>query len=197
LKESDFLTIYLNSQTKNLAPVPAAPASPPKKPAKAASAKPMKTEAPKSHPPVSDMVVDAVKTLKEHGGSSLQTIKKYLATQYKVDVEKLAPFIKKFLKSAVTKGQLLQTKGKGASESFKLVVKIAKKAAVAKPAKKAAPAEPRAAAEPKAAAKSKTEENSSTEKSCRPKEGSSCQETSPRVNLFDSARVCVHNGNSH
>ena len=47
------------------------------------------------------MVVATVKTLKEREGSSLQAIKKYLAAQYKVDVEKLAPFIKKFKKSDV------------------------------------------------------------------------------------------------
>ncbi len=37
-----------------------------------------------------------------------------------MDCEKLAPFIKKFLKNAVADGKLLQTKGKGASGSFKL-----------------------------------------------------------------------------
>ncbi|CRL07065.1 CLUMA_CG020041, isoform A [Clunio marinus] len=105
-------------------------ASPAKKAAKA-SVKPKK--APKSHPPVSDMIVAAIRTLKERGGSSLQAIKKYLAAQYKVDVEKLAPFIKKYLKSAVAKGQLLQTKGKGASGSFKLPAASKKEAAPKKP----------------------------------------------------------------
>lgn len=62
-------------------------ASPPKKAAKSTSAKPKKPKAAKTYPPVSDMVVAAGKTLKERGGSSLQAIKKYLAAQYKVDVE--------------------------------------------------------------------------------------------------------------
>merc|ERR1712055_433496 len=84
-------------------------------------------------PPTSEMVNTAIKTLKERGGSSLQAIKKYIAANYKVDVEKLAPFIKKYLKSAVTAGTLIQTKGKGANGSFKL--SAAKKAE--KPAKKA------------------------------------------------------------
>ena len=75
-------------------PVAEKPASPPKKAAKsAAAAKPKKPKAAKTHPPVSEMVVNAVKTLKERGGSSLQAIKKFLAAQYKVDVEKLAPFV--------------------------------------------------------------------------------------------------------
>ncbi|XP_045477919.1 histone H1B-like [Harmonia axyridis] len=66
------------------------------------------------------MVNNAIKDLKERSGSSLQAIKKFIAPNYKVDSEKLAPFIKKYLKSAVQSGSLVQTKGKGASGSFKL-----------------------------------------------------------------------------
>uniref|UniRef100_A0A6P7F9B4 Histone H1-like n=1 Tax=Diabrotica virgifera virgifera TaxID=50390 RepID=A0A6P7F9B4_DIAVI len=68
-----------------------------------------------SHPPTSEMVNNAIKGLKERGGSSLQAIKKYIAANYKVDAEKVAPFIKKYLKAAVATGSLVQTKGKGAS----------------------------------------------------------------------------------
>ncbi len=83
----------------------------------------VKTKKPKTaptHPPTATMVTAAIQTLKERGGSSLQAIKKYISANYKVDVEKLAPFIKKYLKSAVTSGALIQTKGKGASGSFKI-----------------------------------------------------------------------------
>jgi histone H1/5 len=69
-------------------------------------------KAPATHLPVSNIVTAAIKSLKERGGSSLQAIKKYLAATYKVDCEKLAPFIKKFLKNAVADGKLLQTKGR-------------------------------------------------------------------------------------
>ncbi|KAL3280491.1 hypothetical protein HHI36_024159 [Cryptolaemus montrouzieri] len=62
--------------------------------------------------PTSDMVNMAIKGLKERSGSSLQAIKKYIAANYKVDPEKMAPFIKKYLKSAVQSGSLVQTKGK-------------------------------------------------------------------------------------
>jgi|ERR1700712_351157 len=82
-----------------------------------------KAKAPKAkpnHPPTSEMVNNAIKALKERGGSSLQAIKKYIAANYKVDAEKVSPFIKKYLKSAVVSGSLVQTKGKGASGSFKL-----------------------------------------------------------------------------
>ena len=127
------------------------PASPAKKGTKAA-ATPKTSKPAKTHPPTGEMVVNAVKTLKSRGGSSLQAIKKFLAAQYKVDVEKLAPFIKKFLKSAVAKGQLLQTKGKGASGSFKLPAAAKKEAApkAVKP-KSAAPKKTKAAPVKKAA----------------------------------------------
>ncbi|KAJ9587496.1 hypothetical protein L9F63_028251, partial [Diploptera punctata] len=88
------------------------------------------------------MVSSAIKSLKERGGSSLQAIKKYIAANYKVDPEKFAPFIKKYLKAAVASGELLQTKGKGASGSFKL-------ASAAKPEKAAAASAPSRSKAPK------------------------------------------------
>lgn len=94
-----------------------AQASSPKKGKSAGSKKPRVKPA---HPKTSEMVASAIKSLKERGGSSLQAIKKYVAANYKVDAEKLAPFIKKYLKSAVQSGELVQTKGKGASGSFRL-----------------------------------------------------------------------------
>ncbi|CAL1282306.1 unnamed protein product [Larinioides sclopetarius] len=47
------------------------------------------------------MVVKSMTTLKERGGSSLQAIKKHISSEYKVDIDRLTPFIKKYLKSAV------------------------------------------------------------------------------------------------
>jgi histone H1/5 len=76
------------------------------------------------------MVGNAIKSLKERGGSSLQAIKKYITANYKVDAEKLSPFIKKYLKSAVASGELVQTKGKGASGSFRLAAGKPEKVAV-------------------------------------------------------------------
>jgi histone H1/5 len=128
-----------NIMTDSASPsVPAAKAASPKK-AKVASKKPM------DHPPVANMVNDAIKALKERGGSSSQAIKKYIAANNKCDVEKLAPFIKRYLKSAVAKGGLVQTKGKGASGSFKLK----DKAVATKPKKAAAPKKKAAAGEKK------------------------------------------------
>ncbi|XP_012055627.1 PREDICTED: late histone H1-like [Atta cephalotes] len=73
-----------------------------------------------SRPPTSEMVTAAIKELKDRKGSSFQAIKKYIVSTYKVDGEKVAPFIKRYLKSAVTAGAVVQTKGKGATGSFKL-----------------------------------------------------------------------------
>lgn len=73
-----------------------------------------------THPPTQHMVDASITNLKERGGSSLLAIKKYITATYKCDAQKLAPFIKKYLKSAVANGKIIQTKGKGASGSFKL-----------------------------------------------------------------------------
>lgn len=107
--------------TDVVAPQQATSSPPAPAPAKKAVAKkPKNPRAKPSHPPTSEMVNGAIKSLKERGGSSLQAIKKYVAANYKVDAEKMAPFIKKYLKAAVASGALVQTKGKGASGSFKL-----------------------------------------------------------------------------
>lgn len=122
------------------------------------AAKPAKAKAPRakpSHPPTNEMVHAAIKGLKERGGSSLIAIKKYIAANYKVDVEKLSPFIKRALKSGVAKGDLVQAKGHGANGSFKVAAKDkpAKKAAKS-PKKKATAA--KAKQSPKKAAKKAT-----------------------------------------
>jgi len=148
---------------------PASAATPKKGAAK--SSKPRKPKTAPNHPKVADMVNSAISNLKERGGSSLQAIKKYIAGNYKVDVEKLAPFIRRYLKAGVGNGSLVQTKGKGASGSFKLSTaapkpkkeKAAKKgrkpkeAGEKKQTKKAA-AKPKKAGEKKAAKPKKTAE---------------------------------------
>ncbi|XP_035205096.1 histone H1E-like [Stegodyphus dumicola] len=99
--------------TVSATPVAATPKKAKKSPSKKPKALP-------SHPKVSAMVVEAISSLKERGGSSLQAIKKHIASHHKVDIDRLTPFIKKYLKSAVAGGSLVQTKGKGATGSFKV-----------------------------------------------------------------------------
>lgn len=117
----------------------------PKKVAKVAK----KPAAKPTHPPVAAMVSAAVAALKDRKGSSLPAIKKYIAATYKVDVAKLAPFIRRFLKKAVADGKLTQVKGSGASGSFKL----AKAAAPEKKVKKVVKKSPKKVAKKPAAKK--------------------------------------------
>ncbi|XP_011693209.1 PREDICTED: late histone H1-like [Wasmannia auropunctata] len=93
-------------------------------PAKKASKSKAKSQQKKvsSHPPTSEMVTAAIKELKDRKGSSFQAIKKYVVSTYKMDGEKVAPYIKRYLKTAVSAGAVVQTKGKGATGSFKLSV---------------------------------------------------------------------------
>ncbi|XP_066482923.1 histone H1.4-like [Tiliqua scincoides] len=100
--------------------VPAAPAvplpavkGPAKKAQKAASAP--KT----SGPSVTELLTQAVSASKERGGVSLAALKKSLAASG-YDVEKNNSRIKLGLRSLVSKGTLVQTKGTGASGSFRL-----------------------------------------------------------------------------
>ncbi|XP_058986126.1 histone H3-like centromeric protein cpar-1 [Musca domestica] len=97
------------------------------------------------------MVDAAIKTLKERGGSSLPAIKKYLASTYKVDAQKLAPFIKNF----------------GLQGTQRLNPKTAekkKKAPAAGDKKKKAAAPKKAAGEKKAAAKKPSAAKKTAEK---------------------------------
>merc|ERR1712242_125802 len=104
-------------------------------PKKAPAAK--KPKAKPTHPPTSAMIAAAIKALKERNGSSLAAIKKYIAATYKVDVVKLAPFIRKALKKGVEAKKLIKVKA-----SYKLAKEEkkpkAKKPKAKKPPKKAA-----------------------------------------------------------
>lgn len=136
-----------------VAPAPAAaPAKAPKKKAAPRSKKP--------GPSVGELIVKAVSSSKERSGVSLAALKKTLAAGG-YDVEKNNSRVKLAVKSLVTKGTLVQTKGTGASGSFKLnkkqteTKKPAKKAAAPK-AKKPAAKKPAAAKKPKKVAAKKT-----------------------------------------
>ncbi|UYV67613.1 hypothetical protein LAZ67_5001373 [Cordylochernes scorpioides] len=151
-------------------------ASTPKKKASAA-AKAKKAKKSTTHPKVAEMVNEAIANLKERNGSSLQAIKKYIASNFKVEAEKMAPFIRRHLKHAVAQGALVQTKGKGASGSFKFASAAKAEAAPAKPAatKKASAATPKKpkvkkAVKPKAKKAAKTTKKSPTKaKAPKPK----------------------------
>merc|ERR1711963_1140034 len=98
-------------------------------PKKAVAKKP---KAAPAHPPTSTMIAESIKALKERNGSSVPAIKKYIAANYKCDVVKLAPFIRKALKKGEIDKKLVQIKA-----SYKLA-KEEKKPKAKKPAAKKA-----------------------------------------------------------
>merc|ERR1712111_295720 len=135
------------SLTRKFKMTETAAAKAPKAPKKAAAKAPKTKPA---HPPTSVMIVNAVTALKERNGSSLPAIKKYIAANYKADTVKLAPFIKKGLKNLVEKKVLIQTKGKGASGSFKVTKAAGEKKAKSPQKKAAKPKSPKKKAPKKA-----------------------------------------------
>ena len=75
-----------------------------------------------SHPPCTFMVAEALTALKSRSGSSLPAIKKFIADKYQVDVGKLAPFIRKALKSGVEAQKIVTVKSRyklAKNEQFK------------------------------------------------------------------------------
>ncbi|XP_008055793.1 histone H1.3 [Carlito syrichta] len=130
------------SETAPVAPAAPAPTekTPVKKKVRKSGAAAGKRKA--SGPPVSELITRAVAASKERSGVSLAALKKALAAAG-YDVEKNNSRIKLGLKSLVSKGTLVQTKGTGASGSFKLNKRAAsgeakpkvKRASAAKPKK--------------------------------------------------------------
>lgn len=162
-----------------------AASAPAQTPKKAKASKPKKPKTAPGHPKVSEMVNTAISTLKERGGSSVQAIKKYVGAHYKVDVDKLAPFIKKYLKNAVASGALVQTKGKGASGSFRMTTqpkeKAAKpKAAAPKPKRSAKPAAAKKATKPKTVKKAPATKKPKAKLAKSPKKAKAVKPKAPK-----------------
>ena len=127
-----------------------------------AAKKPAAVKKPADHPTYKEMIIAAITSLKERNGSSRQAIVKYITANYKVG-DNSTVHVKLALKRMVTNKDLTQTKGTGASGSFKVVKKAEpkpkKKPAAKKPAAKKAAAKKPAAKKPaakKAAAKKAT-----------------------------------------
>uniref|UniRef100_A0A671TKM2 Histone H1 n=1 Tax=Sparus aurata TaxID=8175 RepID=A0A671TKM2_SPAAU len=102
-----------------MAEVAPAPAAAPAKAAKKKATKP-KT----AGPSVRDLIVKAVSASKERSGVSLAALKKALSAGG-YDVDKNKARVKTAVKALVLKGTLVQTKGTGASGSFKMSKKVA------------------------------------------------------------------------
>lgn len=92
------------------------------------------------HPKYSEMVKAALTNLKERGGSSRQAVLKYIVKNFKVGTDEnvVNTHLKMALRAGVKNASLKQSKGSGATGSFRLgeeAKKKAKKPAAAKPAK--------------------------------------------------------------
>ena len=110
------------------------------------------------HPKYGEMIAAGIVALKERKGSSRQAILKYIQANYKVG-DGAGTHVKTALKRGVSTGALKQTKGTGASGSFRVAEKPkpVKKKAAKKPApKKAVKKKPAAKKVKKPAAKKAT-----------------------------------------
>ncbi|XP_006005579.1 histone H1.0-B-like [Latimeria chalumnae] len=124
--------------TETAAPPPAAP-----KPKKSRVVKPS------IHPKYSEMICAAIENEKSRGGSSRQSIQRYIRANYKVG-DNADSQIKQSLKRMVTSGELVQSTGVGASGSFKISKDKAKE-----PKKKSATSKPKVVRAKKPVAKPK------------------------------------------
>ena len=162
-----------------------APAPQEKKGKKKKAAKPKK---PATHPKYSEMIKQALSNLKERGGSSRQAILKYIIANFKVgnDAKIVNSHLKLALRAGVKNGTLKQSKGTGASGSFRLGEKAAAKKPAAKKAKKPAakkaekkkPAAKKAKAKKPAAKKAKSPKKAAAKKS--PKKASKPKAKKPK-----------------
>jgi len=153
------------------------------KPKKAGAAKAKKVS---NHPKYSQMIKEGLGALKERGGSSRQALLKYILKHYPLgnDEKIVNAHLKLALRAGIKNGTLKQSKGTGASGSFRLGEKKAddkpkkahkpKKAAgegkAKKPKKAATKAKkPKAAGSPKKAAKPKKAKAAAKPKATKPK----------------------------
>ncbi|ESO04450.1 hypothetical protein HELRODRAFT_144985, partial [Helobdella robusta] len=102
------------------------------------------------HPSYNEMVRQALVALKERGGSSRQAILKYLMANFKVgsDEHSVNTHLKVALRNGVKSETLKQSKGSGASGSFRLGAAKDTNKNVAKPKKDAVAIKTKAAASP-------------------------------------------------
>jgi len=132
--------------------------------AKPKKAKTTKPKAPAQHPKYSEMITAAIVCIKERGGCSRQKILKHIGANYKVG-DGYEVHARLALKRMVQNGHLIQTKGTGASGSFKLAKKPAeKKTPKKKPQAAKKPSTPKKKAQKKTGDKPKKTQKKSTPK---------------------------------
>ena len=115
-----------------------------------------KVATPRDHPAYADMVKKAIREMKDRKGSSRVAIIKYIRANFKIAAgENVESYVRRSLVAGIKAGRFINSKGTGASGSFKLPEKALK---AKKPAKKAT--KPKKAKTPK----KKTPKKSATKK---------------------------------
>jgi len=107
--------------------------------AKQAKKSPVKAPPKPKHPVVGEMVIESIKKLRDNPrkGSSLAAIKGHMAEEWGLHIPDFVTKIKKFIIRSVENGEIIQTKGKGASGRFTVPgMKARKKKKKAKLSKK-------------------------------------------------------------
>ncbi|KAK2155294.1 hypothetical protein LSH36_243g01048 [Paralvinella palmiformis] len=145
----------------------------PKSTTKTTKKAPAKPKEPAAHPKYSEMIKEAVGALKERGGSSRQAILKYIMSHYDVGKEEkvVNQHLKMSLRASVKKGSLKQSKGTGASGSFRLGDNVKKSAAKPKKAKKTKSAAAKKAKKPKAVGEKKAKQTKGVKSPKKAKSG--------------------------
>jgi len=134
------------------------------------AAKPKKAKAvkkPATHPKYSEMIEEAILTLRDRNGSARVAIEKYIAAHFNVGGKVNNTHLKQALKRGVTGGTIKQVKGVGASGSFKIAK--AEKSADAKPKVKKAVKKPAAKKSPTKKPAKKVSKPSVEKKAAKPK----------------------------
>ena len=145
-----------------------------------ASAKPKK---PSARPKYSEMETQAINILKKRGGSSRQAVLKYVMANFNVgkDAKSVNAHLDLALGAGVKNKSLKQSKGTGASGSFKVgEVKAAKKPTKAKKAAKPKAVKPKKSVAKKAAVENNAQKPSTKKATAKPKKEKSSTKTSAK-----------------
>lgn len=73
-----------------------------------------------SHPPIAEMVIDSIKTLKKRNGVTPQHISNYIEQNYSVSTTQLKYYIDRFLQKSVTDGLVEKIQADSGEDRFKI-----------------------------------------------------------------------------
>jgi len=143
----------------------------------AAKKRTRKPRAAAQHPKYADMIVAAMKGMKERGGTSRQKIVKYIGANYKVG-NGFEVQVRLAIKRMLLAGLLIQARGTGAAGSFRLAAKATRAATKKRRSGAKRPLKKRGARKPKRAAK-KTSKKRKARKTTAGKKRRSLSKRSP------------------